>query len=94
MGITASTLIYLFMFILTVSTAALADKCFKRKLKVLGIALLVFVILIPSVLAGVRGNDVGRDVQADRIVVAFLLRIAEKGVIDAEFHPVIIGIQK
>lgn len=63
MGITASTLIYLFMFILTVSTAALADKCFKRKSKVLGIALLVFVILIPSVLAGVRGNDVGRDVQ-------------------------------
>ena len=58
---------YALCFIISTLLAFLADTAFKKKFKKTGIFLLFLVVLIPSIIAGLRALDVGRDIDVYRI---------------------------
>lgn len=56
-------LVYIICFVITIFLTFCAEKCFKGKKKYLGIIFSIFVILVPSIVAGLRDYSVGTDVQ-------------------------------
>lgn len=62
MGIAESTAIYVSVFLITCISTNLAEKKFKKGKNVLAVFFSAIAILIPSLVAGVRANTVGKDV--------------------------------
>ena len=67
-------IIYIIVFLITICFCKMAEKNFRENRKRHGIICSAFVILIPSILAGLRDTTVGTDV---KIYVEYLFQIAQ-----------------
>lgn len=74
-------LVYILCFIITIFLTYCAERCFRGKKKCLGIIFSIFVILVPSTLAGLRDYSIGTDVKV-YVIRTFNLAVNSSSLVD------------